>query len=104
MDKRLDNVKMYYWRCGEEIARGITEDMDMSIETMAYELCMEKRQLQQRITGHTKWKPLEVKYLTEEEGMDPSLFWYIPDDKKDGGKLDEKGKKMLDMIQKKGDR
>ena len=98
MDKRLDNVKMYYWRCGEEIARGITEDMDMSIETMALLLCMEKRQLQMRITGQTKWRPLEVKYLTEEEGMDPSLFWYTPEDKKDGGKIDEKGRKMLDMM------
>lgn len=94
----LEYVRNYYWRCGEEIARGITEDMDMSIEMMAVLLCMEKRQLQQRITGKTKWRPLEVKYLTEEEGMDPSLFWYIPEDKKDGGKLDEKGKKMLDMM------
>lgn len=86
-------IKKYYTRKGHEIIRGITEDMNLPLYEMAETLGLPCKQLLHRIIGAVRWKELEVRWLTEIEGMDPNLFVYDDDDLEEDPEIDQKNEK-----------
>lgn len=94
-------VKKYYDKKGREIIRGITEDMDMTLWEMAETLGIEARTFIKRLTGQTRWRELEIRWLTEIEGMDPALFLYDEEDLEEDLEIDPEEEKNLKKMTKK---
>lgn len=86
-------IKKYYTRKGREIIRGITDDMCMPLYEMAETLGLPCKQFLHRIIGAVRWKDLEIRWLTEIEGMDPDLFVYDDDDLEEDPEIDQRAEK-----------